>query len=466
MYKFNDSGQYRPVPTAVPQASAAASIPGEYFGLRAGADMKVQLKEALDYCSDNGYELVLPPLQMDVSGPVVSEGSYHRVRGFPGMTKIKATDTGFNVLTLGPGFPGSDIKPTGIIENVELIGASGKAPSDGSAGLVVDGLKNFVISGVQSGRVQFGFLIKGNAYGLKMVDCRALFGDCRVGLMLPGKVGDVFGSGSDLVFINNWLGGREAAVWMEKDSGGYHFIGGQLAGGHDRTTDDDSLGTVVMGADYATKTQTGGTGNVSFEYIDFEGMKRSFVFRGYGRAALKVSNCSFLATDASNPCMGIIKFTGAESSQIMLDTCNAEGTFSQAAPIQISGQSSALSLHEIAPMLGYNALFGGTKYTSGSSLSAISNLDFGFTAGRVSSEAYVGFGRTRLKRTGANVLQVSYDYGSTYRTVVTTQVAAGAPSGSPEHLGQIYINSTNGDTYVGNKQGQTPASANWFKISP
>lgn len=440
------------------------ALPAEYFGVREGVDVYRALQTAIDECSALGVTLILPPYQMLISQPLVGLGKRHMISGYPETTKIKATDSGFDVLTLGPGYPGTDICPTGKIQYVELVGAAGDAPTDGSHGLVIDGLKNFNVENVRAGKTEVGFLIKGNSYGLKMTDCRTLFGECNVGLLLPGKVEDVFGSGSDLTFINNWLGGKAAAVWAEKDSGGYHFIGGQLSGGHGLTADDDTIGTVVLGVDYATRSIKGGIGNVDFRGIDFEGMKRGWIFRGYGRVVMEVEKSSFLATDQTNLQMGVLKFNDAENSQISFKSNTVDGSYSQAKLVQFAGANGgALAFHERGTLAGYSLKANGVALSAGTTLSQQSDLDIGVAMGRRSFNPFVSIGRMVIRKNGTAQPQISFDHGTNYFSLPICRTGAGAPTIKANYVGEEYFDTTNKVWYKSISTGT--GAVDWQQIT-
>lgn len=403
----------------------------KYYGIhtvesRPGFDAYQPLMDALQDASEKGYELQLEAGTYETSQGIVATGVNHRIAGAGGgKTIIKCLDVNDTVLALGPGASGSGLTPSGYIKDLTVSGPQ-QRPDTNTAGLLLDGLRFFHVQNVRASGTTFGFDLKNNSYGSYFTGARAIFGECQVGVLLRGKDGDVWGSGSDLSFRNCWLGGNKAAVWVHRDGGGYHFKNGQLSMGFNLTGDNDILGVVVYGIDYFDNTKLGGVGNMSFEGIDFEGWHHGWAFRGNGRANIYVNGVSFLATSTTNKAMGILKVTTAENGQYKFDNCTVDGQYSQAKSLNFSGQGSALALSEDATTFGYNCYFNGVQAQTGATMCSQSDFAMGTVSGRVGSNPYVGFGRTRL-RSNSGQLEISNDHGATYKPVddyfVTTTAA-------------------------------------------
>lgn len=380
---------------------------------RPGFDSYAALTRAIDDASTKGLRLEFDKGTYEVSQGLVGRGSSHRIAGASAtLTFIKCLDVNADVLTLGPGAAGSGLSPSGYITGLALIGPQ-QRPDTNSVGLLLDGLRFFHVEDVRAGYVTFSFDLRNNCYGSYFTNCRSIFGESQVGVLLRGADGSVWGSGSDLTFHNCWFSGNKAAVWIHRDGGGYHFDGGQFGMGFSLSADNDAIGCVVFGMDYFDNSKVGGVGNMDFNGIDIEGWHYGWAFRGYGRTNMTISNCSFLATSTTAKAMGVFKVTNAENGQYTFMNNNVNGQYTQAKLLSIAGHGSALGITEISTTFGYGCYANSVQVQTGTTLLAQSDFGVGISFGRQGGNPYVSFGKTRL-RTNNGVLEISLDHGATY----------------------------------------------------
>lgn len=388
--------------------------------VRPGYDSYTPLMEALQDCSDNGYHLRFGPGTWQVSQGLVNAGINHQISGVSAnRSTIQCTNSAQDVLKLGPGASGSPPYPAGFIRDISVVGNTVR-PDSKKAALVLDGLRFFEIHNVRANYTDIGFDLRNNCYGTYFDEAWASWDGVNVGVLLRGANnadGSVWGSGSDIVFGHCWFSGQKAGVWVHRDSGGYHFIGGQLSAGLGLSADNDNYGAVVYGIDYDDPAQIGGVGNMSFEHIDFEGGHRSWIFRGFGQTNMMVKDSSFLGTDPSaNMLMGVYKSTNASNSQIRFENNNVQGDFSQVKLLNISGQGSAYCIMEGGTSFGTTTV-GGASVTTGTTMMKQSNVSsLGFQFGREGGNAFQGIGNMRFRHINSR-MDVSFDQGATYSPV-------------------------------------------------
>ncbi|MDP4096256.1 hypothetical protein OIN60_05660 [Paenibacillus sp. P96] len=442
----------------MPQTSIAA----EDFGVMPGIDNYTALQNAIDTCADLGAELVLPNGILNISQGIVSTRTNFFIRG-RGATVIRTTDPAVTALRLGPGLVGTPLlDPAGYISNLSIQGPSAR-PTTNSAGLVLNGVRGLDIHNVKSTNFTFGFDLQNNCFRTTFHKVQTEFGSTQVGLLLRGQDAGLWGSGSDLVFINCWLYGERAGVWIHRDGGGYHFYGGQLGMGYNLIADNDAWGCMVIGMDYFDNSKIGVVGNIDVIGIDFEGYHHGWGIRGYGRAIFKSSNCSFLGTSATHMAMGIIKVSPAENGQWGFESYNIDGQFSQTQLAQFSGQGSHMSLYDVIPGFGYRAYANGVQVGIGESLSSQSKLDYGLVAGRTGRYPYIGAGRMRFRKIDAATPQISFDHGLTYSSFPVVRTGTVAPTMNANYIGEEYIDTVTRTAYKA--VGTGGGAADWKQIT-
>lgn len=390
-----------------------------YYGVEEGKDCTTALQLALEATAYLGVELVLPPFTMRISKPLVSKYSHTMIQGRGRHSVIKATEPGFTALTVGTG---EQVNPYGnhrggYLSDFTIEGA-GKPIRDMTAGLRLDNARFVRVSGVESNGFNFGFDMIRNCFGSSFSDIRTHFGDNLVGIRQRGLKNGVWGSGSDIPIYNSWLAGVEAAVWVDPGGGGYNFFGGQMGMGYGLVEDREDLGCIVIGMDYEDGT-IGGSGIVTLNGMDFEGWKRAYGIRAYGRCQIKATGISFIASDKEQQALGVLKITDGENGVCKLDSCAPKGTYSRTKLVEISTNGSAFTFNEENTLPDYNLYAAGVQVKAGTTLSQQSKLDLGIHTGRQGGKPFIGLGKTMLKTSSTGELQVSYDFGQTYHTIVT-----------------------------------------------
>lgn len=422
-----------------------------------GHDSTVALQLAIDTCSDLGVELYIPPGTYNISAPIVSTKSKFFIRGAGTATRIRTTVDTINALELGPGTIGSGLEPSGYLSSLVVAGP-GKAPTTSSKGVFLRGLRYFKVEEVCADNFTVGFDMIENCYGTKFFGCRTIFDGCRVGLVLRGLDGGVWGSGSDIPFYDCWLHGVDGGVWIHPDGTGYHFYGGQLTGGSSRTADADGFGSVVIGKNYYTNA-IGNVGTVDFNGIDFEGAQRVWQIRGYGRANVAIRSCALLGTNASNKSLGVLKIETAENGQWKFTDNTVDGQYSQVSLMQYSGHGTAFSIREEGTLFGFGCYANGVQALAGQTLTQQANLNIGVTEGRVGGYPFVGLGRGRLRWDDTNKrMEVAKDNGAGTYYPITGFVTSTAGRPSTDN----YAGRSGFDTDINKPIWRNAANTGWI----
>jgi hypothetical protein len=417
-----------------------------YYGVREGVDNTQALQLALAATGEIGVELVLPPHDMIITEPLRYYYSNALLRGHGRYSRIIAKGGGYTALTVGPGEGNNGIgnERGGYLKHF-VIDAGPTAPNDMTAGLKLDNIRFLRVEGIQVEGFHFGFDLVNNCFGTSFHDIRTIFGGCRVGMIQRGQKDGKWGSGSDIPVFNGWMAGTEAAYWINPGGGGYNFFGGQMGMGYGLTENRDDLGCIVIGKDYETG-QIGGSGIVSIRGMDFEGWKRAFAIRGYGRCQVSVSNVSFLATDREQRALGVLKVTDGENGLWAITNCAYDGQYLEKDLLSLQSSGSAFAYHEYNNLAGYNAYAAGVQIKAGTSLSEQSKTGYGLYSGRRAGKPYVGIGATQI-RGEAGALQVSFDFGETFRTIPSQKQGEGEPKFSANCIGEEYVDTLNRKVY-------------------
>ncbi|MNU34919.1 Pectate lyase superfamily protein [compost metagenome] len=345
--------------------TAGTNTTNDFAKLQLAADKACQLRLPL-YIPPGTYPILSPGLVFDSSKYATTGDRNIMVYGAGGnATKLAPVDYTFNAVTIqnGTSGAGSGIAPSGYIKDIYIEGPTNNATTNNAIGLLLRGMRQFEVTNVTVKKMPIGFDMIDNCYGTVYTNCRTQLGG--VGLNL--RHGSI--SGSDMNFYNCWFAGNTAAVHISPDGGGWHFFGGQLAGGPARTVDDDLSGAIIIGKDLITGA-VGTVGNLIFDGIDFEGTRFMHNFRSFGQVTMTVRNCSFLQTDSSAngllaAPLAIWKATGASQSKVIFENNGVKGYWKSVKAIDVAGQGSLIEIHERATAFESNVKFNNAAWTSG-----------------------------------------------------------------------------------------------------
>jgi hypothetical protein len=303
------------------------------FGAQPGGivDCTAAINDSFQVAIANGMESHGPAGVYKITGPLVWNDPYPRISGEGGRTIIEPDDTDYDWLTVGTGSTVA-LGPAGWVRDLTLKGAvETTAPSGFNAGLKLSAGNYIDVRNVWVRFAPIGFDLINNSFGTSYTNCRTVFDECRIGILLRGS----FGSGNDLPFYNCWFAGREAAVWMEGNGGGYHFHGGQLLGGVGASVADDNRGIVVVGKTLETGVVEGQCSGtflaVSFESVSYgHGVRVFNTGGGQNGAQLLFHGCNFVA--GTEP-ISVLKISNGYDDTIIFDMCSARGAFSADKPV-------------------------------------------------------------------------------------------------------------------------------------
>lgn len=223
-----------------------------------GGDDYAALQAAIDYGIANRVPVIAAGTYL-TSAELVAAGDSFVMYGHGAKRSTITRTTAGTVLTVRKATATADQGDalTGHVRDLSLIGAT-SLPTDGSVGLRLDNMRGFRVYDVLTDKVDIGFDAINNCYGSSWHGCRSIANQVNVGLLLRGSrpdgSGAIAGSGSDNTMVDCWFGGTAAALWLEPNAGGYHFWGGQLAGGNGLSGTRDDLGSVVSGTFYQATT--------------------------------------------------------------------------------------------------------------------------------------------------------------------------------------------------------------------
>jgi hypothetical protein len=232
----------------------------------------------------------------------------------------------------------------GWIRDLTIDPAAGSVVA-GSVGIVANGPIGFKISGVRVLRCWIGFDPQGNPYGHTIENCWTDPGNVIYGLLV--RRGSQ--SGNDNGYLENWFGGFRSAVFIEGQSGGFRFRGGQMTGGSGTTVTDQNMGIVTMNQEWNDTTK-GGTGtasfgdviNVLFDGVSWEGSHDRALIRSFGKVTAKVTNQSNFNLDSGGQplCDCVWRGTNMLDSIITIEDTHIYGYQQAANPLEFSGFST------------------------------------------------------------------------------------------------------------------------------
>jgi hypothetical protein len=281
-------------------------------------------------------------------------------------------------------------------------------------------MRQFKVNNVTVNRMPISFDAINNCYGSAWDNCRSNLGG------LPFYIRTGAQSGSDLQFTNIWARGKDGAVWVAAGAGGINFKFGQLTGGDSQGADRDDIGAVVLGKDYITGT-IGSVDTVSFNNVDFEGMKYIHAIRAFGQSLLDVNTCKFLSTNLATTeekPLSIIKITTGNQTRLNLINNTVSGVWKSAKAIDIGGQGSVLNLFEAnTSMINGTVTFNGQQNPDKTPLMEQSKIPMGaaFYRGDNVNKFLLG-GMLIRPNLALSRMEISYDWGVTWYAANQTAI--------------------------------------------
>lgn len=252
------------------------------------------------------------------------------------------TSGDYDGIVIGPNAGGPPIGPSGWASSFQVF-RNTLRPNNGHSGLTIRRQPEFIVDAVtvhQGFDVAFDFI--DNCYMAAMYNCRATFGGNNVGLLL--RTGPQ--SGSDLSFYSNNFGGFKAAVWMDRDGGGYRFFGGQWSAGDSDTVDRTDLGILTVGRGYFDGL-VGGVPAITMVGVSFEGGWRRWHIYAQEKIWLEMIQQNFNAVQAgANAMLGIVRCANAQNSRLAFRSGSYHGNPPKTSEKSITGANAGFRLLE------------------------------------------------------------------------------------------------------------------------
>ncbi|MDF2534335.1 MAG: hypothetical protein K0R18_492 [Bacillales bacterium] len=419
------------------------------------ADDTVAIQNAINAATNAKLPLFLPAGTYKITAGLTAPVRNFMMYGAGGtLTKIVPDTYTFDVLTIGTAAGSVPIGSSGYLKDIFIEGKTTYYSTDYWTGVKLVSTRQFNVENVTVHKMSIGFDLISNCYGTVFNNCRAMLGAVGVNLRSGPE------SGSDLNFYGGWFSGVVAAVHMSPDGGGYHFFGGQFSGGANLSSDQDLLGSIIIGKDYITGA-VGITPNVIFDGIDFEGAKYMHAIRCFGQTTLTIRNCSFLQTDSSAPGLlaaplSIIKSDNAVQSQIIFDNNGVKGYWKSVKAFDITGQGSVCYVQETGTVLESNVKFNNVSVGNGTPLMVQSQCSLGSAFWRSGSAPKVLMGSV-ISRMTSGKLEKSYDWGTTWNTEIPSGTTAARPTTTAiMYAGYMYF-----DTTLGKPIWRNTANTGW-----
>lgn len=431
------------------------------FGIKGDGvtDDTVALQRAIDKAIATKLPLFLPAGTYKITSGLTAPARNFMMYGAGGtLTKIVPDTYTFDVLTIGTATGSVPIGSSGYLKDIFIEGKTTYYSTGYWAGVKLVSTRQFNVENVTVHKMPIGFDLISNCYGTVFNNCRAMLGGVGVNLRSGPE------SGSDLNFYGGWYSGVVAAVHMSPDGGGYHFFGGQFSGGANLTSDQDLLGSIIIGKDYITGA-VGTTPNVIFDGIDFEGAKYMHAIRCFGQTTITIRNCSFLQTDSSGQGqleapLSIIKSDNSLQSQFLLENNGVKGTWKAVKALDITGQGSVCYVQETGTVLETNVKFNNVSVGNGTPLMVQSQCSLGSAYWRSGSSPKVLMGSMITRMTSGKV-EKSYDWGTTWNTEIPSGTTAARPTTTAiMYAGYMYF-----DTTLGKPIWRNAANAGWVDSS-
>lgn len=239
---------------------------------------------------------------------------------------IVPTASTFDCLTVGPGAEGSGVGPGGYLRDFKIAGGNqtittkGIAKGEGTAALKINGMRMFEVSNVEiRGSHDISLDLVNNCWGSTFKNCRFGFETCRVGINVRSGPQ----TGEDITFLDCWVSGEVAAVFMEEGQG-YRFIGGQYSASRQATEAENERGVFILGKNYLTGA-AGGECDINLQ-TSFEFFKWCYAIRAFKPVYLWARS-NFNAS--TGPALGFYKNSEHAHSQVILESCNWHGEYTK-----------------------------------------------------------------------------------------------------------------------------------------
>ena len=434
-----------------------AHLNAKDFGAKGNGvdDDTVPLQNAINESIDLKLPLFVPSGNYKITAGLTAPARNFMMYGVGGtLTKIIPDTYTFDVLTIGTAAGSVPIGSSGYLKDIFIEGKTTYYKTGYWTGVKLVSTRQYNVENVTVHKMPIGFDLISNCYGTVFNNCRAMLGGLGLNLRTGGE------SGSDLNFYNCWLHGTDAAVHFSPDGGGYHFFGGQFAGGVNQTVDQDLLGAVVVGKDYITGA-VGTTPNIIFDGIDFENTKYMHAIRGFGQTTMTIRNCSFLQTDSStqgllDASLSIIKNDNALQSQYIFNNNDIKGYWKSIKAFDITGQGSVCYVQETGTILESNVKFNNVAVGNGTPLMVQSQCSLGAAFWRSGSSPKSLMGSVITRMTSGKI-ERSYDWGTTWENDIPSGTTATRPTNTAiMYAGYYYF-----DTTLGKPIYRNTANTGW-----
>jgi hypothetical protein len=234
--------------------------------------------------------------------------------------------------------------PNGWMKNVRIAPAAGTVVN-GSKGVVINGLIGAVLENVGVSRCFIGIDMIGNPYGHKIYNCWTDPGNCIAGLLVRRGSS----SGNDNDYVGNWFGGFRHAVFIEGQSGGFRFRGGQFTGGSGTTSTTAGYGILNLNEGWddsigaGTGASIGDVVNVAIDGVSWEGAHDRSCIRSRGKVTATIKNGSnFNLSSNAVPLMHCI-WNAADwvDSLVVLEETHIYGYQQASHPFMLAGTTSS-----------------------------------------------------------------------------------------------------------------------------
>ncbi|MEJ0073519.1 MAG: glycosyl hydrolase family 28-related protein [Candidatus Saccharibacteria bacterium] len=294
------------------------------------ADSHSALQTAINLAITKKAELYIPPGIYLLSAGLTATSNLVRIRGAgAGLTKLVASTSGFNVLTIGPGSGGTTgVRSNGYLRDLTINGAGrpSKASPDYHTCLTLDAAIQFEVISIETNNSDVGIDLIDICYGSSFRNIRCGFGS-PAGHNVAVRLRTGLQSGDDIHFYNPWLSGEVAAVNIEANgadgTSGFTFYGGQYSCNQSGTMDDTNIGAVMIGKNYQTGATTGEVRQVVFYGGDFEAVFHCYNVKCYVPCSVAFHNTRFDGTGSGgasgNANLGILSHAAPYNDAIEFD---------------------------------------------------------------------------------------------------------------------------------------------------
>jgi hypothetical protein len=279
-----------------------------------------------------------------INGTITIANNYACVDWNGVMITTTAASPAYTIVNWSETGGGTGRGANGWMRNLRISPAAGNVVN-GSRGVLINSLIGATLENVKVERCFIGIDMTGNPYGHKISNCWTDPGNVIVGLMVRRGSS----SGNDNDYIGNWFGGFRHAVFIEGQSGGFRFRGGQFTGGSGTTSTTAGYGIVNLNGtwDDATGADTGvslgDVVNVAFDGVSWEGMHDRSCIRSRGKVTATINNGSnFNLSSGSVPNMWCVwNANDWADSIVVIEETHIFGYQQASHPIMLSGTTSS-----------------------------------------------------------------------------------------------------------------------------